>query len=58
MLVGVAPLDGRRAGRARAVAVATGGPTAAELAESGADAVLPDLTDTPAVLAAILADHE
>jgi len=40
---------------ARAVAVATGGTTAAALAESGAHAVLPDLTDTPAVLAAILA---
>jgi len=37
------------------VAVATGGTSAAKLAESGADAVLPDLTDTPAVLAAILA---
>ena len=40
---------------ARAVAVATGGTTAAALAGSGAHAVLPDLTDTPAVLAAILA---
>jgi len=35
--------------------VATGCTTADALAESGAHAVLPDLTDTPAVLAAILA---
>ena len=41
---------------ARAVAVATGGTTAARLAESGAHAVLPDLADTPAVLAAIVAE--
>jgi hypothetical protein len=38
------------------VAVATGGTTTARLAESGAHAVLPDLADTPAVLAAILGD--
>jgi hypothetical protein len=37
------------------VAVATGGSTAAVLAGSGAHTVLPDLTDTPAVLSAILA---
>jgi phosphoglycolate phosphatase-like HAD superfamily hydrolase len=43
-----------RATGARAVAVATGGTSADKLAESGADAVLPDLTDTPAVLSAIL----
>ena len=51
------PLDVAAAPKtgARAVAVATGGTTAAALAESGAHAVLPDLTDTPAVLAAILA---
>ena len=58
VLVGDTPLDVAAALEtgARAVAVATGGTTAAALAESGAHAVLPDLTDTPAVLAAILAD--
>jgi phosphoglycolate phosphatase-like HAD superfamily hydrolase len=57
VLVGDTPLDVAAALEtgARAVAVATGGTTAATLAESGAHAVLPDLTDTPAVLAAILA---
>jgi len=57
VLVGDTPLDvaAARATGARAVAVATGGTSADQLAESGADAVLPDLTDTPAVLAAILA---
>ena len=57
VLVGDTPLDVAAALEtgARAVAVATGGTTAAALAESGAHAVLPDLTDTPAVLAAILA---
>jgi len=57
VLVGDTPLDvaAARATGARVVAVATGGTSAAKLAESGADAVLPDLTDTPAVLAAILA---
>jgi phosphoglycolate phosphatase-like HAD superfamily hydrolase len=39
---------------ARAVAVATGSTTAGELAAAGADVVLPDLTDTAAVVAAIL----
>jgi phosphoglycolate phosphatase-like HAD superfamily hydrolase len=38
---------------ARAVAVATGTVPAAELAAAGADAVLPDLRDTAAVLAAV-----
>jgi len=58
VLVGDTPLDVAAALEtgARAVAVATGGTTAAALAESGAHAVLPDLTDTPAVLAVILAD--
>jgi phosphoglycolate phosphatase len=58
VLVGDTPLDVAAALEtgARAVAVATGGTTAARLAESGAHAVLPDLTDTPAVLAAILTD--
>jgi phosphoglycolate phosphatase-like HAD superfamily hydrolase len=57
VLVGDTPLDVAAALEtgARAVAVATGGTTAAALAGSGAHAVLPDLTDTPAVLAAILA---
>jgi phosphoglycolate phosphatase-like HAD superfamily hydrolase len=56
VLVGDTPLDVAAALEtgARAVAVATGGTTAARLAESGAHAVLHDLTDTPAVLAAIL----
>jgi phosphoglycolate phosphatase len=56
VLVGDTPLDvaAARATGARAVAVATGGTSADKLAESGADAVLADLTDTPAVLAAIL----
>ncbi len=60
VLVGDTPLDVAAALEtgARVVAVATGGTTAARLAESGAHAVLPDLTDTPAVLAAILADPD
>jgi phosphoglycolate phosphatase len=41
---------------ARAVGVATGGTTAAELAAAGAHAVLPGLADTPATLAAILGE--
>jgi len=56
VLVGDTPLDvaAARATGARSVAVATGGTRADKLAESGADVVLPDLTDTPAVLSAIL----
>lgn len=55
VLVGDTPLDvaAALATGARAVGVATGGPTAAELAAAGADVVLPDLTDTAAVIAAI-----
>ena len=55
VLVGDTPLDvaAALATGARAVGVATGGPTAAELAAAGADAVLPDLTDTAAVVAAV-----
>ena len=55
VLVGDTPLDvaAALATGARAVGVATGGPTAADLATAGADVVLPDLTDTPAVVAAI-----
>jgi phosphoglycolate phosphatase-like HAD superfamily hydrolase len=58
VLVGDTPLDvaAARATGARVVAVATGGTSADKLAEAGADAVLPDLTDTPAVLAAIFGD--
>ena len=56
VLVGDTPLDvaAARATGARSVAVATGGTSADKLAESGADVVLPDLTDTTAVLSAIL----
>jgi phosphoglycolate phosphatase-like HAD superfamily hydrolase len=55
VLVGDTPLDveAARATGAWAVGVATGGPTAAELAAAGADVVLPDLTATAAVVAAI-----
>jgi len=55
VLVGDTPLDvgAALATGARAVGVATGGPAAAELAAAGADVVLPDLTDTCAVLSAI-----
>ena len=56
VLVGDTPLDveAALATGARAVGVATGGPTAAELAAAGADVVLPDLTDTAAAVAAIV----
>jgi phosphoglycolate phosphatase-like HAD superfamily hydrolase len=56
VLVGDTPLDvaAALATGARAVAVATGSFTEAELAASGAHAVLPDLRDTERVLAAIL----
>jgi phosphoglycolate phosphatase-like HAD superfamily hydrolase len=56
VLVGDTPLDvaAALATGARAVAVATGSYTEAELAASGAHAVLPDLSDTEQVLAAIL----
>jgi Predicted phosphatases len=55
VLVGDTPLDveAALATGARAVGVATGGPAAGELVAAGADAVLPDLTDTAAVVAAI-----
>jgi phosphoglycolate phosphatase-like HAD superfamily hydrolase len=57
VLVGDTPLDVAAALEtgARVVAVATGGTTAAVLAGSGAHTVLPTLTDTQAVLSAILA---
>ncbi len=56
VLVGDTPLDVEAAqvAGARAVAVASGEFSVADLVASGADAVLPDLTDTAAVLAAIL----
>ncbi|HEY6277479.1 MAG TPA: haloacid dehalogenase-like hydrolase [Streptosporangiaceae bacterium] len=56
VLVGDTPLDVAAAADtgARSVGVATGGSTMAELAAAGADCVLPDLTDTPAVLAALV----
>jgi phosphoglycolate phosphatase len=56
VLVGDTPLDVRAAldAGARAVGVATGPFTAAELHAAGAHAVLPDLTSPAAALAAIL----
>ena len=55
VLVGDTPLDvaAALATGARAVGVATGGFTEADLAAAGTHAVLPDLADTPRVLAAI-----
>lgn len=57
VLIGDTPLDVEAAllAGARAVAVATGRFSAAELAAAGAHVVLPDLTNTAAVLAAALA---
>ncbi|HEY1621588.1 MAG TPA: haloacid dehalogenase-like hydrolase [Streptosporangiaceae bacterium] len=56
VLVGDTPLDvaAALAAGARAVGVATGGSTLAELTAAGAHAVLPDLSDTAAAVAAIL----
>ena len=58
VLVGDTPLDvaAGRAGGARVVAVATGPYRAEELAATQADAVLEDLRDSEAALAAILGD--
>jgi phosphoglycolate phosphatase-like HAD superfamily hydrolase len=55
VLVGDTPLDVAAAlvTGARAVGVATGSFSAADLATAGAHAVLPDLTDTSLVLAAV-----
>jgi len=55
VLVGDTPLDvaAALATGARAVGVATGSFTAADLAAAGAHAVLPDLTDATLVLAAV-----
>ena len=56
VIIGDTPFDVRAALAcgARAVGVATGGSAEAELAAAGAHAVLPDLADTPGVLAAVL----
>jgi phosphoglycolate phosphatase-like HAD superfamily hydrolase len=55
--IGDSPRDveAARIGGARSVAVASGRATTAELREAGPDVVLPDLTDTQAVLAALTA---
>ena len=55
VLVGDTPLDvaAALATGARAVGVATGSFSAAEIASAGADVVLPDLTDAALVLAAV-----
>ena len=47
-------VDAARVGGARSLAVASGRASAAELRESGADAVLPDLTDPVALTALII----
>jgi phosphoglycolate phosphatase-like HAD superfamily hydrolase len=56
VLIGDTPLDvaAAREGGARAVGVATGPYDEAALAESGADVVLPDLSDTERVVEAVL----
>jgi phosphoglycolate phosphatase len=60
ILIGDTPNDvaAAQASRARIIAVATGRDTAADLAKAGAPTVLTDLTDTPAVLAAIYGQSE
>jgi phosphoglycolate phosphatase len=57
VLVGDTPLDvaAAREGGARAVGVATGPYDAAALLKAGADAVLPDLSDSEVVVDAVLA---
>ncbi len=57
VVIGDTPLDiaAALAAGARAVGVATGSYSADDLAMAGADAVLPDLTDTAVVLRALLA---
>ncbi len=58
VLIGDTPLDvaAALATGARAIGVATGMFTAGQLAEAGADVVLPDLTDTGRLLAALAGD--
>ena len=46
-------VDAARIGGARSLAVASGRASVAELRDAGADAVLPDLTDTAGVTALI-----
>lgn len=57
VMIGDTPLDvaAARAGGARAIAVATGPYGVDDLAGSGADVVLPDLSDTVAVVDAVVA---
>ena len=47
-------VDAARIGGARSLAVASGRASAAELRDAGADAVLPDLTDTAGLIALIM----
>ena len=47
-------VDAARIGGARSLAVASGRASAAELRDAGADAVLPDLTDTAGLTALIV----
>ena len=49
----VRDVEAARVGGARSLAVASGRASAAELRDAGADAVLPDLTDTAGLLALI-----
>jgi len=46
-------VDAARIGGARSLAIGSGRASAAELRDAGADAVLPDLTDTPGLVALI-----
>jgi phosphoglycolate phosphatase len=46
-------VDAAKIGGARSLAVASGRASAAELRDAGADAVVPDLTDTAGLLALI-----
>jgi phosphoglycolate phosphatase len=54
-VIGDTPLDiaCAAAGGARSIGVATGGHSASQLRDAGADVVFEDLTDTEAVLAAL-----
>ena len=47
-------VDAARIGGAKSLAVASGRASAAELRDAGADAVLPDLTDTAGLTALIV----